>query len=413
MSKTKRFLILTADAGFGHRSAAIAVESALKHRYADQAFIDIVNPLDDRRAPFLLRESQSDYDKIVRNAPELYKIGYDVSDASVASSLMESVLTIMFWEVMRDLLREYRPDAILSTYPMYQAPLTALFSVFRTFVPLLAVVTDLATVHRLWFNAQVDQLLVPNELVRDLGVGYGVPQEKIQITGIPVHPAISLETRGKNEVRAALGWERGLTTVLAVGSRRVESLMEILNVVNHFGAPLQLAVVTGKDPVTYAELQTVEWHLPVHLYEYVDNMPELMRAADLIICKAGGLIVTEALASGLPLMLIDVIPGQEEGNKDFVVSQRAGIFARSPMDALAGLAHLLAGDGALLNEFSQNARRLGRPQAAFAAADLLWTAAQHGLTRKESSRRIPLLDLLTRYQIPWKDEDLITKEERE
>ncbi len=413
MEKPKRVLILTADAGFGHRSAAVAVEAALKQRYGDQAIVDIVNPLDDKRAPFLLRESQSDYDKIVRNAPELYKIGYDVSDASVAAMLMESVLTIMFWEVMRDMLRKYHPNVILSTYPMYQAPLTALFTVSRAFVPLLTVVTDLATVHRLWFNANVDQLLAPNELVRDLGIEYGVPKEKIHITGIPVHPAISLEKRSKEEVRAALGWQPGMTTILAVGSRRIESLVDILNVVNHFGAPLQLAVVTGKDTETYAELQSVEWHLPVHLYEYAANMPELMRASDLIICKAGGLIVTESLASGLPLMLIDVIPGQEEGNRDFVVSQRASIFARSPLDALAGLAHLLADDAALLKEFSQNARRLGRPQAAFEVADLLWDAAQQGLTRKDTSRRIPLLDLLTRHQIPWKDEDLIASEETE
>ncbi len=410
MDRQKRVLILTADAGFGHRSAANAVEAALKIKYGSQVQIDIVNPLDDRRTPFLLRESQSDYDKIVRNAPELYKIGYDVSDASVASALMETVLTVMLWEVMRDLIRQYRPDVIFSTYPMYQAPLTALFSVFRTFVPLMVVITDLATVHRIWFNSHVDLLLVPNESVRDLGESYGVPPEKIQITGIPVHPAIAQETRSKAEVRAALGWDPELKTILAVGSRRVENLMEILDVVNHFGAPLQLAVVTGKDAETYAELQGAEWHVPVHLYDYVTNMPDLMRASDLIICKAGGLIVTESLASGLPMILIDVIPGQEEGNKDFVVSRQAGVYAATPMDALAALAHLFSRDGALLEEFSQNARRLGRPQAAFEIADMIWSAAQQGLTRMETSRRIPLLDLLAKYQIPWSDEDLLSSE---
>ncbi len=410
MKNQKRILILTADAGFGHRSAANAVKAALEIRYGSQAAVEIVNPLDDKRAPFLLRESQSDYDKIVRNAPELYKIGYDVSDAAMASVLMETVLTIMFWEVMRDLLRQSRPDVIFSTYPMYQAPLTALFSVSRSFVPLLTVITDLATVHRLWFNSHIDRLLVPNEMVRELGISYGVPPEKILITGIPVHPAIAQDTRSKDEVRTSLGWDPDLRTILAVGSRRVENLMEILDVVNHFGAPLQLAVVTGKDAETYAELQEVEWHVPIHLYDYVTNMPDMMHAADLIICKAGGLIVTEALASGLPMLLIDVIPGQEEGNKDFVVDHRAGMFAASPLEALAALAHLFAQGGALLDEFSLNARRLGRPNAAFEIADLVWQAAQQGVTRKETSRRIPLLDLLAKHQIVWKDEELLASD---
>lgn len=407
---SKRILILTADAGFGHRSAANAVKAALEIKYGSQVAVEIVNPLDDKRAPFLLRESQSDYDKIVRNAPELYKIGYDVSDAAMASALMETVLTIMFWEIMRDLIRQHRPDVIFSTYPMYQAPLTALFSVFRTFVPLMTVITDLATVHRLWFNSHIDWLLVPNEQVRELGVSYGVPPEKILITGIPVHPAIAQDTRSKAEVRASLGWDPELRCVLAVGSRRVENLMEILNVVNHFGAPLQLAVVAGKDAETMAELQDLEWHVPVHLYDYVTNMPEMMRAADLIICKAGGLIVTEALASGLPMLLIDVIPGQEEGNKEFVVSNRAGLYAASPLEALEALAHLFANDGALLEEFGRNARRSGRPNAAFEIANLIWQAAQQGVTHRETSLRIPLLDLLAKHQIIWKDEDLLAGE---
>jgi len=409
--KPKRVLILTADAGFGHRSAAIAVEEALKIKYGSQVHVNIINPLDDKRVPFLLRESQSDYDKIVRNAPELYKIGYDVSDATIASFLMETVLTVMFWEVIRDVLRKYRPDVIFSTYPMYQAPLTALFSVFRTFVPLLTVVTDLATVHRLWFNTQVDALLVPTEAVRELAVSYGVPPEKIHVTGIPVHPAILQNQRSKAEARLALGWEKDLRTILAVGSRRVEHLIDVIHVVNHFGTPLQLAVVTGKDAKMFADLQSIEWHVPVHLYDYVTNMPEMMRAADLIISKAGGLIVTESLASGLPMMLVDVIPGQEEGNKDYVVSNQAGVYVSSPLKALEELAHLLGRGGEMLGEYSRNASRVGRPQAAFDAADLIWVACQQGLTHKETSRRVPLLNLLNKHQIPWRDEELLPEEE--
>lgn len=411
MAKQKRILILTADAGFGHRSAATAVEAALKMKYGDQVQVDVVNPLADKRAPFLLRESQNDYDKIVRNAPELYKIGYDASDATVASSLMESVLTIMFWEVMRDLMRKYNPHVIFSTYPLYQAPLISLFSVFRTFIPLLAVITDLGTVHRIWFTANIDGLLVPNEGVRDLGIGYGVPEDKIHITGIPVHPAISLEKRSKAEVRSALGWDPVLATILAVGSRRVEHLMEVLNVINHFGAPLQLAVVTGKDDDMYTDLKRMEWHIPAHIYEFVTNMPELMHAADLIVCKAGGLIVTESLASGLPMMLIDVIPGQETGNMEYVLSNETGVYVDSPMDALISLSHMFGEGRAMLDRFAVNACRLGRSEAAFDAADLIWQAAQRGFTRAETSHRRFLLDLLTANQITWGEEELLENEE--
>ena len=105
--------------------------------------------------------------------------------------------------------------------------------------------------------------------------------------------------------------------------------METMNVFNHFGLPLQIAVAVGKDKSLLDKLHAIDWHIPAHIYGFVDNMPEMMLAADAIICKAGGLVVTEALAGGLPIMLIDYIPGQEEGNRDFVVQNEAGVWRQN------------------------------------------------------------------------------------
>jgi len=103
----------------------------------------------------------------------------------------------------------------------------------------------------------------------------------------------------------------------------------------------------------------------------------MMRAADAILCKAGGLIITEALACGLPLLLADVIPGQETGNADYVIEGGAGELARQPLDALESLHHWLARGGELLARRAACARRLGRPRAAYDVADLTWAAAEH------------------------------------
>ena len=82
--------------------------------------------------------------------------------------------------------------------------------------------------------------------------------------------------------------------------------------------PFQIAIITGGDDKLYKALQPIEWQHPTKIYDFVENMPAMMRAADLIACKAGGLIVTESLASGLPLLLIHALPGQEIGNADYV-----------------------------------------------------------------------------------------------
>jgi 1,2-diacylglycerol 3-beta-galactosyltransferase len=406
MPAPKRILILTADAGFGHRSAANAVASALAKLYGDQCQVDIVNPLDDKHVPSFLRDSQSDYDRIVREIPELYRIGYDASDATVPSFIASRALTILLYETMCDVVTAYRPDVILTTFPLYQEPLLSVFTVNRYYIPIYTVVTDLVTIHRLWFDPGVEACLVPTSQVRELALSYNMKPDQVIITGIPVHPDIASGSRDKTALRQGLGWQPDLLTFLAVGSQRVEGLPEILNVLNHFGRPLQLAVVAGKNQALYHQLQEMDWHVPIHLYDYVTNMPTLMHAADGLICKAGGLIVTEGLACGLPMMLTNVIPGQETGNAQFVVDNRAGDMLTSPLQALELTAHWLLDDGKLMKERARNALLVGKPEAAFSVAQLLWKAAQAGpLDRK--GKHIPgrphLVSLLTRYRVKWRN----------
>lgn len=411
--RKKRILIMTADAGFGHRSAAIALEEALNLRHGEGVEVQTINPLDDKRAPLILRESQTDYDKWVRKAPELYKLGYEASDKAVPGTILESGLTVIMFELMRDLLRKYQPDVVVSTYPLYQHALLGVVTTFKAKIPLITVVTDLATVHRLWFNNRVDAILVPTDIVRDLAIDNGVPAEKIHITGIPVHPQISKTQRLKREIRAELGWDEDLFTVLAVGSKRVEGMMDALNVINHFGRPLQLAVVAGKDEEMYAELNAGEWHVPVHMYDFVTNMPEMMHAADLIMCKAGGLIVTESLACGLPMILINVIPGQETGNMEFVVENGAGVWADNPMSVLEALAHYSANDYDQLKQAAKAAASLGKPLAAFEAAEIIREAAREGDAGSDLSFRTNIINLLALNQIPWTEGEQLTSEETE
>jgi 1,2-diacylglycerol 3-beta-galactosyltransferase len=390
----RRILILTADTGFGHRSAANAIAIALQETHGDDCIVEIVNPLEDRRVPGLLRRSQADYDRIVREMPNLYELGYEASDTLVPSAVIERALVVMLFDVMRDIIRRHQPDALITTYPLYQASLQAVYSMRRQYVPSLTVVTDLATVHRLWFHPVADLCIVPTEAVRDLALEHGIAEARIKITGIPVHPDLARESRDRCAIRAELGWQQDKTTVLAVGSKRVGHLFGALRALNHSGLPLQLAVVAGGDETLYRQIEATEWHIVTHRYNFVTNMPTLMRAADCIVCKAGGLIVTEALACGLPLLLIDVLPGQEAGNAEYVIRGGAGKHAEDPLDALETLYHWLEHGGARLAKYAVNARRLGRPLAAYEVAEHVWAAAERGAVPQRGRhnrrrRRIP------------------------
>jgi 1,2-diacylglycerol 3-beta-galactosyltransferase len=406
MGTKKRVLVLYADAGFGHRSAAKAIAAALEETCGADCEVSLANPLDDDRTPTWLREVQSDYDRVARELPRLYKMSYDATDTALARRLAENALRILLFRSIKALLERVRPDAIVSTYPLYQAPLSAVYAIERRFVPTICVVTDLTAVHQLWFSHDADLTVVPTPTVRDLARGAGIKPERIEEIGIPVHPRLSTGIADKAERRRSLGWREGLTTVLAVGSKRVGKLESFLNVLNHSGLPLQLAIVAGGDERLFSSLEATEWHLPVKLYDYVADMPAMMRAADCMASKAGGLIVSESLAVGLPLLIIEAIPGQESGNADYVVRGGAGDIAVDPLRALETMRHWLLDDGALLRERAAKAKELGRPKAAYSIAERAAAFARRGPVRREIAQ-LPglskLRDLLRRHGVSTDD----------
>jgi 1,2-diacylglycerol 3-beta-galactosyltransferase len=398
----KRILILTADVGFGHRSAANAIAAALQDKYPDRCNVEILNPLDDERMPALLRDTQTDYDRLVREMPDLYKFQYQISDTAVPVTLVESAVTVLMYGVMKDILRRSKPDMVVSTHPLYPSPLNAVITLGKRDIPFFTVITDMGAVHRIWFNPTADLVCVPNQNVYQTALESKLPASIVKITGIPVHPNLVKEHRPKPILRAELRWQVERTTALIVGSKRVKNLEPMLNVINHSGLPLQLAIVAGGDDELYARLKEVDWHVPAHLYNFVTNLPTMMHASDLIICKAGGLITTEALACCLPLLLVDVTPGQEEGNADYVVQNGAGDLAKTPINALETLFHWLDHQNKLLQERALNASNLGQPLSAYVIADYAWNAATREprpLPESKASLRPKIKELLNQFGI--------------
>ncbi|MCX7707909.1 MAG: hypothetical protein N2204_07870, partial [Anaerolineae bacterium] len=282
----------------------------------------------------------------------------------------------------RNVVQRYQPDVIVSTYPLYQAPLAAYFALSGKYIPVLTVVTDLATVHSLWFNDDVDKCLVPTTAVLKKALESGLPSDRLEVTGLPVNPALARQA-DKTALRAELGFRQDRYVVLIAGSKRVKNLEPIAHVLNHCGLPLELVLVAGGDEALYRRWAETEWHQPAHVHGYVSDMPTLMLAADLIVCKAGGLIVSESLAAGLPLLIAEAIPGQETGNAEYVIQGGAGALAEDAVDALVHVFHWLDHDAAALKEHAAQARRLGTPHAAYRVAELVWTAAVEGASKRQ------------------------------
>lgn len=374
----KRILILTADAGFGHRSAAQAVAEALSLTYPNLCEPIVINPVYERNGPFPLRNAMRNYDRTVMRSPAYYQFTYVLSDTRLVCGLLDRTMRIMLKKLMTGLLVEFQPDAVLTTYHLYNPALRAAIDKSGASIPLFSVATDLENVHKMWFRPGPERIFVASQAVRLQALAYGLKGEQVIASGIPVNPRIGFEPKSRPALRRELGWDEDLTTLLAVGSRRVETLLAHLQAINQAGLPLQLAAVAGGDESLYRKLKAVNWRIPAHIYSYVERMSDLMLAADLLISKAGGLIVSEGLAAGLPLLLIEYITGQESGNVRFVCDNHAGRLTTTPWKTLSILQNWLQDGAKRLQETAAHARQIGRPDAARHVAQTVWEAIQDG-----------------------------------
>lgn len=366
--RKKRVLILTADAGFGHRSAANAIANAFAELYSDRCSCLVINPVERAGMPAVIRDFQLDYDRTVRLHPSFYHFTYRASNPVPVSWLVNTAGAALLIRPFQDMLREYSPDGIVSTYHIYNTALRRAMALNHVQMPLYSVITDLAEVHRLWLQPGPDRFFVASEQLRSEAIRSHIDPEKITVSGIPVDTRIARETREKSAIRQELGWDPNLSTLLAVGSRRVHDFLNKLDSIDQCHYPLQLVVVAGGDDELYRSIQAASWKVMTHCYNQVENIPVMLRAADLLISKAGGLIVSEALAAGLPLILVDAISGQETGNVQYVRRYHAGVAATTPTEVQETVCKWLDNDQRILKQYAKNAQRIGRPDAAYLIA---------------------------------------------
>ena len=382
MNDSRNILVLTNDAGLGHRQAALATVAALEQRYGALCRPLLVNPLDEPGVPAALRNSQSDFNRVVRFAPALYRLGHGLANTTLPTRLMERMEVLTLTEPIGRVLARAQPDVVVTTHPVFVYLLATYRRREGATWPLVVLVTDLARLQRLWFRREVDLYLVPTAEAAALAQRRGIAAERVHVTGIPIDLRLS-EQPARAALRTANGWDAERPTVLAVGSRRVQEFTAFLRALNEAELPIQVIVVTGDDADLLDEVRAIDWRVPAHLYGYVTELPLWLGAADAVITKAGGLTLAEALAAGCPPFIIQCTPMHERGNADYVVAHGAGVRVGNPAALAEALRRALADNGRALAEMAACARALGRPRAAYDAAELIWAQAERHAPRPD------------------------------
>jgi 1,2-diacylglycerol 3-beta-galactosyltransferase len=276
------------------------------------------------------------------------------------------------------MLREHPADVVVCVHSVLVRPSMQALMAKEDRPPFITVVTDLVSTHMFWYDRRTERCLVPTQPAYDRGLDSGLSPEQLRVTGLPVHPNFAKALTDRATARKALGWDPNLPAILLIGGGDgMGPLYKTARAINAKRLGCQVAVVAGRNKELKAKLEGAHWNQLTHVYPFVTDMPRLMAAADILVTKAGPATISEACIAGLPMILYDAIPGQETGNVQYVVENGAGVFAPDSYAVADAAASWMREGTAGLQRRSENARRLGRPDAVWEIADEVWRYAHH------------------------------------
>jgi 1,2-diacylglycerol 3-beta-galactosyltransferase len=284
-------------------------------------------------------------------------------------------ITLYTRRAVYTLLDEHPADIIVSTYHFASSPVMDALARRHQKIPVITIVTDLVTLPPVWFDARADITVVPTEPAYHQALMAGIPAEKLRRIGLPVSPRFVI-TSDKVAARKRLGWPTsGKVALLMAGGAGVGPLGSLAQAIIAAGIPITPVIVTGKNRRLAERLRKQPWADKARIYDFVDDMPGFMQAADVLITKAGPGTITEALNMNLPMILYSRVPGQEEGNVEYVCHTGAGYWAPKQTELVATLRYLV-GDGTALERAAKAAQHLATPKAADMIARLVMETAK-------------------------------------
>ena len=366
-----RVVILSASSGSGHTRAAEALEAAAAH-VAGISSVQHIDVLD--YGSTMLGDLYADlYKQLVSKTPSLWGWWYDKSDSPWKGEHFRVAMERSQMRPLMKFLKSESPDITICTHFLASDIVSTMLQHDMFATRHAVVVTDLH-VHAMWLCHQFERYFVPTDEASYYLRQIGFPDDRITVTGIPIHPVFSQEM-DRDALRRRYEIDPDLPVVLiSAGTFGLESSLVAVRALMNMQQPAQIVALCGTNAELLAEVEAAIASAPPHLrfkaLPYTTDMHEWMAVATLLIGKPGGLTLSEAMASALPMVLLNPIPGQEEINAAGMLEQGIAV---SPSDVvtLPYKVDQLLQEPDRLDRMRDRMRKLATPRAAHTILETL------------------------------------------
>jgi UDP-N-acetylglucosamine:LPS N-acetylglucosamine transferase len=352
-----RVLVLSAPVGEGHVAAARVLAARMRALWPSVQVHEVEGT--GRGGPRRDRLLRASYAATMRVAPRLYGLGYDLLVAFPrVAAFFKGVAAARLGRALAPLVAADRPDLVVSTYPLTSGGLAWLRRRGRLPGRTVAVVTDVA-VHPFWVWPDVDETWTLLPASRDQARAIA-PAADVRVAAAAVDPRFRPGDRAA--ARAATGArEDALVVLVTGGSLGFGGLDTVVAAVLAAGAGVQAVVLAGRNERLRERL--LARGLPPErlvVHGWTDRVPELVTAADVVLTTAGGMIATEALAAGRPVLFATPIPGHGRAGAEMTAEAGLALVCPRPCDVTATVRRLRDTPGEL-ERLAARAEEFARP----------------------------------------------------
>lgn len=328
-----KIVIFYATAGIGHKKAAFAIKEAFDRRGAKDVLLEDVL---DFTNPFFKKSYNAIYLFLIRYLPTFWGLCYYLLDNLFIYAFLRPIRRMTNHVNSKKFVRfllETKPDVAIVTHFMSLEVIANLKKKHMLKTRLIAVVTDYRS-HSFWLSKNVDLYIAASDYTKVDLVKRGIPPERVKALGIPCAKSFS-EEHDREALKSKLGLDAAKRTIFILGGGfGIGPIKSIVLHADESDEDFQGIVVCGHNEKLCSAVKTIaaSTRHRFRVHGFVNNVDELMAVSDLLISKPGGITLTEALAAGLPLVVVDPIPGQEMGNYKFLKKENAAAKIRNPKE---------------------------------------------------------------------------------
>jgi processive 1,2-diacylglycerol beta-glucosyltransferase len=363
----KNILIISSDnTGCGHKSICEAL--CERFSFYENVRVRVIDGFSlGGKTLFKLGRS---YGPITRKAKNIWRLVWKIQLAE--PRLINGFIELIIKESFLSLFEETKPDIILCLHPNFNGPVLNTLKKCGIKIPFVTIIADLVSICPQWVDSRADYILSPTHEAKNKCVQFNFPEEKLKVFGFPVRSRFSEQHVEKQYKTSHYSLEKPLNCLIMCGGDGTGNMRKIATVLlENFNCTVK--IVAGRNAAAKKRLENilVKYGNRVEVFGFVDNIQDLMLSSDIVFTRGSPNVMMEVISCNTPLVITGALPGQEEGNPDFIKQHNLGVVCENMKDIQKTLVELLSDNATKLSGIKESQRVFINPDSAKQIVDFI------------------------------------------